>query len=472
VIKEAERLNIYIEGNGDVSRPVIVIDGLDYDFQENGFSILELLGRYKDYLHKVARFIITANATPADTTPANARSRTADEYIRDKLATHPGKQIVEILGSPLTFVGGPLIPMLLMTGPISAWGTSLIPMLGRSPISAGPSPLPMYVQFKDRIGESLEDLLGKDAVKKLDEAASSPRGLDAIYNAYLEYILKQSPEQQAKIYKLLKVLAAAYEPLKQDVIARIIGLSPGEEKEEMVEMVKKIRPFLWPSATDGGLLVMDHDSMREFVLDRYLSEKDDWHYWDSWEDDWHWEEDHDSMREFVLDSRGRAAAHELFVKAYRPPEGNWTGITDWSKLLELEDEEDEEDASRYARRHLANHAYECYQATEPRCEKARHRADDFLNLVCAPGFRTVRLVEMGLQTALQDVRRGLRVAFVEYGLFDSDVEEVPQALEAFDQWLAAMSADDDLPLIALEKQLRREEGGVPELLEFLGPLLR
>jgi hypothetical protein len=130
-------------------------------------------------------------------------------------------------------------------------------------------------------------------------------------------------------------------------------------------------------------------------------------------------------------------------------------------------EEALEEASRYARRYLSSHAYECYQATEPQNKKARRtRANDFLKLACAPGFRTVRLVEVGLQAALEDVQRALRAAFVEYALL-TDAES-PRALAAFDHLLTAISTDDDSALVSLEETLRRENGGVPALLEFLG----
>jgi hypothetical protein len=296
----------------------------------------------------------------------------------------------------------------------------------------------MYVQFRDRlkkIGEQdvpgIHEFLGKNA-ERFDKAGSSPGDLYAIYGAYREHVLETSPVSQAKqIPKLLKALAAAYEPLTQSVIARIIGISP----EGVAELVRKIGPFLRPSVADDTLLATE-DADRLLAID------------------------HDSMRRFLLENlRGRAAAHALLVKAYRPRGGDWSKL-DWRKAG------DSQDASRYARRYLVDHAYECYRATAARHKKARRRrADDFLNLVCEPGCRTVRLVELRLRAALQDVRRGLYVAFSEYA-FPTEVI-APQAVGAFDCVLAAMGADDNWALVSLEQELRREKGGVPALLRFL-----
>jgi hypothetical protein len=232
------------------------------------------------------------------------------------------------------------------------------------------------------------------------------------------------------------VLSVAYEPLTPDVATRLIGLSPKREKID--DLIEKIKPFRSTSSVYGSKLAWYHAGIKKSLLDRPDR------------------------------PQGRAAAHELFVKAYRPREGNWAKITDWSKLFwEEVSEEASEEASRYAQCYLDSHAYECYQATEPQNKKARRtRANDFLNLVCAPGFRTVRLIEVGLQAALEDVQRALRVAFVEYALL-TDVES-PRVLAAFDRVLAVIGAGDDSALIDLEQTLRRDNGGVPALLKFLG----
>lgn len=421
--------------NGKPS-PLIVVDAIDFvPPNENKWnSILNLLLRHRDDLDDVARFLIT---TDKDTEAQSLTLRRPDlipEFLRSGLVGIIGDKRVQDLESVLTGQLPILKKPPLRSLPPRVQKKSPIQILQNVVVDEMPqdrsTPLPIYVQIEKRLKDHSADIVPVIS----EELTSSMEGLYALCRRSLGKIEKsQSPMQIGRIGQILDVLAVAYESLAPDVIAWMIGLSPTDG--EMAKLVDQIQPFLKTSAVHEGKLALYHVGIKKPVLDRPDR------------------------------PQGTAAAHELLVKAYRPRGGDWAQIADWSKLSVGElSEEVSQEASRYARRYLASHAYECYQATEPQ-DKARHgRADDFLNLVCTPCFRTVRLIEMGLQIAVEDVRRALRVAFVEYGLLAGI--EAAQTLAAFDRVLAVMSADDSA-LVEFEKTLRRENRGIPELLDFL-----
>jgi len=465
-------------GNPAPPLPVTIIDGLDIPNEDD--SVLGLLIRHRGALGAVTRFVITAD-----------EESEADRLIRDRLTQRD---------KPDHSIEPP------------------------SP----DQPMPMYIHFKkslDEQGVSLE----------LEDELSLP--LNVLYQRYLDHVWETSDErQEIEIRKLLQVLSLAHEPLRQDFAARIIGFPP-----DMSELVRQIRPFLkGPSGLDlyqqyehlqvaqyeitpplpareagNQLLTLDHISIKCFLMDTLLHEDAE-----------------------------KANAHELFVEAYRP-QGGWDEVSDWSNLPgsvgltlverlsdsgpgglgslhpgalamleelgrmgpslgdpteapELARTTSSKEATRYAWLYLADHAYASWRLTiETADGETRHkRANDFLDLICNPGFRTVRLANIGQQTALEDVRRGLYVVITEYfstirnnlrfSKFLSVLEPILESLpilefklddlqasfdhisSAFEHMSAAMVNDESAALTALERKLRRENGSVPALLEFLG----
>lgn len=481
-----ERRCAHESGEHPPPLPVIVIDGLEH-VPNVDTSIVGLLRQNRDVLSKVARFIITAN-----------EDTDADRFIRDEIIQRDE------------------------------------PHLRIKPPGDSATPLPMYTYFSDRLSPEILMPLGLENV----DQSWPGKALNTLYQRFLDHIWETSGEQQAtETYKLLRTLALAREPLSPGLAAYIIKLS---SEYTISDLVHQIRPFLKGPARLGihrkyehlqtaqyelpspqpafeaietnldlGLvpaLTLDHISIKHFLADTLLGE----------------------------DTK-RADTHALFVEACRQGSREWHEISDWSDLLPIRPEsvhnelpaqpgefpaegmpletlsrsaeqERSKEMTQYAWHHLADHAYECYRATGIGTGKRGERAIDFLNLVCNPGFRTVRLASVGMQAALEDIRRGLYIILAEYVLSlqnlttlrDSleSLETVPalepildtleyllsspglesalinleasldHALLASEHMLKLLVDDNNPAIIALERKLRRENGGILALLTF------
>jgi hypothetical protein len=232
-----------------------------------------------------------------------------------------------------------------------------------------------------------------------------------------------SQHREEKVDNLLNVVALAYEPLYPCDVAAIIGLKL--DSEEMKKLCAVLAPF-FADRSEHDKLILYHDK-----LEMYLQEKEN------------------------KNNQSRATTHALFVGAFRPKGGDWIGAN-WSDLLNTRwkdwyprwspDPVDSNDpdkfapptvAPRYARRYLVHHTYELYQATDWSDPKRQQRANDFLNLVCNPGYRTVRLVEVGQEATVQDLWNGLRVIYTEYIHNLSPEKNNEKARGAFERLMAA-----------------------------------
>jgi hypothetical protein len=256
---------------------------------------------------------------------------------------------------------------------------------------------------------------------------------------------KAPGEQKVMVNRLLDIVAIAYEPLRICDLVAVIGLSVNSD--EMKELLQVTQPFFKDADKHQNKLILYHSSLKTYLL----------HEPDSWE------------------PRDVTPIHELFVNAIRPSEGDWTKIADWSTLMGTEWQKlsspcPADVMSRYVKRYLSRHAYQSYCHTSWRDPSARRRAKDFLNLICDPGFRTVHLIEVGQEAAIQDVWKGLRVVYTEYLQNLASPDNNDQARRGLDRLLAANESGSDThnELIELEQQLRVDpQAGVPALFKFL-----
>jgi hypothetical protein len=253
--------------------------------------------------------------------------------------------------------------------------------------------------------------------------------------------------------RLLDVVTITYEPLPVNNIAIILGLqSSYGEREQLKQILVELQPFFKNYEDYQDKLILYHGSLKRYLLGKM---------------NWRNKEKSESL----------ADAHELFVKAFRPEAGDWTKITDWKTLTGAKwsglakDQVNNGDATlaRYMRRYLSDHAYYSYHYTTWNAsDKRQARAKAFLNLVCDPRFRNVRLDEVGQQASLQDIWMGLRVINTEY-IHAPKGKSHKKARVAFDRLLASNQPNTYRrnELIELEQQLRNGQVGVPALYKFL-----
>ena len=86
----------------------------------------------------------------------------------------------------------------------------------------------------------------------------------------------------------------------------------------------------------------------------------------------------------------------------------------------------------------------------------RGYASRFLELICDPNYRTMRLIEVGLHEALQDIQKGL-YAVLDTSVSPSDNEQMKKVEHISEETLTD-----------LEKRLRYENAGENALFEYLG----
>jgi hypothetical protein len=251
-----------------------------------------------------------------------------------------------------------------------------------------------------------------------------------------------------KLIRLLDVVTVAYEPLPANSMAVIIGLEPNSDK--MTQLQAAVQPFFKKYEHYQNNLILFHSSLKAHLLDRIDQQP----------------------------QRSLANMHGLFVQAFRPRSGDWAKITNWETLtgtkwpkIFTDKTKGQTDISRYVRRYLSDHAYNSYFYTpsnDP--SKRQKRAKDFLNLTCDRGYRTIRLAEVGLEEALRDVWKGLRVVYTEYLQNLATQDNSDQARRSLDRLLAANESDSDIhnELIELERRLRVDPlASVPALFKFL-----
>jgi len=291
-------------------------------------------------------------------------------------------------------------------------------------------------QFKSLdIPQMLEDKSGRGLYKLFEAAREAAQG---------KYNLTE--EQKVMVNRLLDVTALAYEPLHIYDVAAIIGLQANSD--EMKELLQAVQPFFKNIDVYQHKLILYHNRLKSYLL----------HDIGLWE------------------RRSAALIHELFVAAFRPSGGDWSKIADWSTLAgtkwqNLSFSSSAASMSSYVKRYLSYHAYQSYYHTLWRYPDARQRrAEDFLNLICDPGFRTVRLIEAGQKASVQDLWNGLRIIYTEY------IHNLPpqanndKARLALDRLLAANEPGSfrRKQLIELERKLRDGKAAAPDLSEFLG----
>jgi hypothetical protein len=270
-------------------------------------------------------------------------------------------------------------------------------------------------------------------------------------------VVAENPDYcwKEKVHALLNVVAIAYEPLAVRDAAVIINLEPDSAEKKM--LLSALRLFFTGDEPlkDEEPLIFYHP-----VLKTYRLHKMNW---------WNYEK-----------GESLADTHELFVKAFAATSGNWAGITNWrtsagTKWLASSEAKKghNEVISRYARHYLVHHAYySCYytswsKATLP---QRRIRAQEFIRLICNPGFRQARFNEVGPQAGLQDMWLGLRIINVEY-IYNSEGKTRKKTRMAFDRLLAADQPNSYQrnKLIKLEQDLRDGcEVGWEHLFYFLG----
>jgi hypothetical protein len=438
--------------------PVIVIDGLDFIPPGHGFdsSILGLLYDYRDKLDTVARFIITADAV-----------KDGDERTKQILAT-----IRALTHQHLSSE-----------------------QLGEAPSSEQPGvSVPLFQIMEKRFEDFFEQ--NSQANKKvLLEQGTNSYSLDKLY----EYVLNRLSDQEVQF---LDIVALAYEPLSVCDVAAIMDVSDDE--------IDKLLETLWPFLAipipkkSGNLLMFFYYSVRGYIVQffhrqdnslkffhhnprnyvlQFFHKKDNslkfFHH--SLRDYW-WR----CMQDDKQNPNRSADAHDLFIKAFLPPEvlpsnndnkakPDWANLcgTPWQKRCAPDSctghtaQQNNSLIPSYVRRYLGYHAYECYRGIKwSNKELRRKRAIDFLKLIGDPGFRTVRLAEMGRDAVVQDIRHGLRVVYTEYALPSNSANNKKDdpAVRAIDKIMAANEFD----LQNLERQLRNGQAGVPALFEFLG----
>lgn len=303
-----------------------------------------------------------------------------------------------------------------------------------------------FEAIRRRFGKILDT-----SVKIPLELAASPRGLDILYEQAIAAVTQNTPDQtQAeKVRRLLDVVVVAFEPLLRYDVAALVDSNTLEAWWPTLE------PF-FEDRGDGGVLVLYHPSLEEYLL-----------------------------REIERQNR-EADIHGLFVEAFRPAPNNKTGKINWSDISGTDwaarteagpttraskSSSRTSSLARYARRYLAHHAYRYYQLTGPTNPARRQRATAFLGLICDPGFRAVRLLEVRQNEAVQDVWKGLRVVYTEYVRHLAPQGMNDKARLALDRLLDANEPGSyrSYELVRLEQRLRVDpDAGVSTLFEFLG----
>lgn len=432
--------------------PVIVIDGLDFMPPGRGFdsSILGLLHDHRDKLDTVARFIVTADTvednderakqilntikeltyqvTPLDIAPPELPADMTEETNLEKLFTNLDIKIslnpFRSKSQIITTINDPKKPR------------ALTPLFER-----------MVKRFKDFFNyNSLTDI--DSLVQKL----VSSQGLDHLYQYAFsiarEYYQKDVVGRENLAQQFLDVVALAYEPLSFCDVAALINASD----DEMIGLLKVFWRFLTvPEESDlikfyrqeGNSLRFFHHSLRNYV-----------------------------QREMRQQNRD-AAIHNLFVETLLPPEvlqpngdnqakPDWANLcgTKWQKRCAANNctnnnaEQQFSLIPSYVRRYLGYHAYERYRRSNGSDQQNRQeRAKEFLKLIGEPGFRTVRLAEMGRDAVVQDIKNGLRVIYTGWAL-PLNNEENNLVVKAVDRILAANEFD----LQMLEQKLRNQNG--------------
>jgi hypothetical protein len=397
-------------------RPVIVIEGVDHAAESRpGDSILELLIEYRDPLTEVARLIVTADSDIRDVDNVILKDLEPDHVISIEPAG--GAQQLRLLADQFREY--------FDSDFVDALPASLPRLTGQLQQA-----VPHQIQkFAQQIVYPHDEQKTLDILTEMNEAMvegdqpDPSANLRNYYQAYLKVVLARNKDRAELIEALFKALAVAYRPLPIGMVARLINPPPDQPVDDLV---KEVSGFVKSSL--GGL-ICEHPSIKRFLASRFPADE----------------------------------AHGLFVDMYRREGGGseegeaiWDSITDWSRLPNAD----------YAQRYLVAHAYERYRKTEWQDPERSKQAGDFLALVTAPGFRAFRLDKEGLGASLEDIRRALQVTLVETVL-PGNVQS-RQVLDTIEHLLAAYNSDDNPAMLSLERRLRRENGGVPALQEFLG----
>jgi hypothetical protein len=386
-------------------------------------SILHLLLRYRDELDDVARFLITADSVVEDGQPKKEDSLEEDEK---KQAEEEAKQVAREINSVLKDV-------FRLTYHQKDASPDLT--IGQHASGEPNKPLILFQEMKENFNKAFKNFpeIQDDEWNDLFRVA-----IEAAKNDY-----KGLNYAEEKVNRLLDVVALTCEPLRADDVAATLKLK--NDSEEMQNLLNILRPF-FKGNPHTDTLILYHTRLKKYIL----YDMDLWH------------------------RRTAALTHELFVEAFLPQEGDWKKINNWTELSEtnwerLSSPHPAEPMSRYVKRYLVHHAYQSYITTPWRCPKARwRRAKNFLNLVCDPGYRTVRLAEVGQEAAVEDLWNGLRVIYTEY-IHGLSAENNEKAMIAFNRLMAAKESSTDRhnKLIELERNLRRGKKNVGALWEFL-----
>ncbi len=396
---------------GEFQRPILVIDGLDHaEAFEPGVTILSLLEQYISPLTEVMRLIITADS---DSGQVHQRILNLLPLVLEKEKYY---KIVEMETPKLNIpqeAPTESIPEVMQTifSPLqeklkdTAFFNQIWQM-AQHPSSKG--------EWKDK-AEKIQRIVDF-GTNRLDKGYERPDNLYLSYESCLKVALEDKPSEQSTLIKrLLKVLAVAYAPIPKEMISLLIG-APVEKVNALLALLKDDLLILTEELEQG--VICEHPSVK-----RFLTQK------------------------FALDE-----AHNLFVKMYHKKK-RWNAIANWSELP----------YSDYAGYYLAEHTYQRYRHSR---RDVRIRADDFLQLMVSPGFRAFRLKEAGSEAALEDVRRALRVLYLDR--MEGNLQAPGPHLGTIEHLLAAYNSNDNPVIIALERKLRREDGGLNALQEFLG----
>jgi hypothetical protein len=254
--------------------------------------------------------------------------------------------------------------------------------------------------------------------------------LQRYYQAYLDYVCDEDSED---VRKILEVLTVAHAPLPRGMLAHLI--QPQQAVETFVQQVP-----CFVREIEG---VKGNEAV--------------------------WECSHPSVQRFLSGGLNLYHAHGMFVEMYRRhmPDEKWAGL-DMGKWVDVTKSKIqryqpvswlEVPYAVYAQHYLADHAYERYRLACANGDASQQDiADDFLDLVTAPGFHAFRK-ELGEQFTRNDLRRALRVLFVKE--FASD--RAATALDAVERLSAAYHENDTPALIHLEDQLWRQKGKTERL---------
>jgi hypothetical protein len=263
------------------------------------------------------------------------------------------------------------------------------------------------------------------------------------------------------VTRLLDVAAVAYEPLHVHDVATVAcfadKINNDRVDEQLPNLLNDIQPFFKKFVLSQQKLIFYHGRFQEYRL----------------------------LKMNLQHNRSAALTHELFVKAFYPRRGNdWASITDWSTLAETQWYKMSEakyqktvltyqadTMANYVKRYLIDHAYRSYMATAPHEHKTRtRRKEQLLNLICNPGYRTVRYYEIGPRDSIQDLWRGLQVTYKEHlSTLSPKRRNNKETRTAFNRLLAAKQLESNCgqELIKLEASLRRGQTNKSALEAFL-----